>query len=82
MANNNSTPITWKQVGIIIMMLTLVLAGIGFINTKANKADVDKGIEKVEVRAERQIRQVQRGLKENIGRIELKQDKMQDKMDN
>lgn len=83
--SNNIQPITWKQIGIIIMMLTFFFAGFGYINTKADKLVVNKQIENIEKRSEKRISNVQVELKEDIKRIEKKMDKVYDlllKMDN
>ena len=75
---NNSSNITWKQIGVILMLLGFIFAGIGLINTKADKTDVEKQVASVESRSEKRISNVQTELKEDIKKVEIKLDKVYD----
>ena len=79
MANNS--PLTWKQIGIIIMILTFAFALAGYVNTKADKVVVDKQFEQVEQRTKEQRAIIQESFKENIKKIEENQSKLEEKID-
>ena len=74
MANGNVSAITWKQIGVIIAMVGLFMAGGSVLYTKADKIELTKVEERCIVRLDK----VEERVSEDINEIKYKLNKTYD----
>ena len=72
--NENTSIITWKQLGVIIAVVGLFTTGGGFLYTKADKSELVK----VEDRCIKRVDGVEQRVREDIQEIKEKQNKIYD----